>query len=244
MDDLKQLINLLDHPIEFNIQLEKLQSKNDRTEEEEGFLELLSFYGNDFQKIKSYLAKSKIEITANSKKQKVTPIFSKLQKYAAVFIVIIGVGGFTFWMSNQNNQEITFEQTFEEPGLPNYMSSKSSSSWESSMYAYKKKEYLKAAALLKEIEPIKINNDTLIYFKGVVSYYNNDKKDAEINLKISSSSNSVFKDRSLYYLALLSLENNNVAKAITILKKLINSNDIDIKEASRSCLKLIEYKNK
>ena len=225
--ELNQLIDLLDNPSALNQKIVELKSSSNLNESTEGFITLFDLYNGDVQKIKAYLNDSKIQIINHQKKK---PFVNSYLKYAAILLIIIGVGSLLFL--SKDKQPITLKNEFKEPGLSNYMSAESTTHWEDIMFDYKTKNFKIADTKLEKALILFPQNDTLLYFSGVVKYELKKFDQAKSNLLKIAHSNSTFKDRASYYLARIAFEKGNRIKAEKLFNSLLNSNDIDVKNAS------------
>ena len=225
--ELNQLIDLLDNPSALNQKIVELKSSSNLNESTEGFITLFDLYKGDVQKIKAYLNDSKIQIIDNQKKK---PFLSSYLKYAAILLIIIGVGSLLF--QSNDKQPITLKNEFKEPGLSNYMSAESTTHWEDIMFDYKTKNFKIADTKLEKAIILFPQNDTLLYFSGVVKYDLKKFGQAKSKLLKIAHSNSTFKDRASYYLGRIAFEKGNRIEAEKLFKSLLNSNDIDVKNAS------------
>ena len=225
--ELTQLIDLLDNPSALNQKIVELKSSSNLNESTEGFITLFDLYNGDVQKIKAYLNDSKIQIINHQKKK---PFVTSYLKYAAILLILIGVVSLFFLCNDK--QPITLKNEFKEPGLSNYMSAESTTHWEDIMFDYKTKHLKIADTKLKQQLNIFPKNDTLLYFSGVVKYDLKKFDLAKTNLLKITHSNSTFKDRASYYLARIAFEKGNRIEAEKLFKSLLNSNDIDVKNAS------------
>ena len=225
--ELNQLIDLLDNPSALNQKIVELKSSSNLNESTEVFINLFDLYNGDVQKIKAYLNDSKIQIINHQKKK---PFVNSYLKHAAILLIIIGVGSLLFL--SKDKQPITLKNEFKEPGLSNYMSAESTTHWEDIMFDYKTKNFKIADTKLEKALILFPQNDTLLYFSGVVKYDLKKFDQAKLKLLKIAHTNSAFKDRSTYYLGRIAYENGDEIKAKKIFKSLLNSNDIDVKNAS------------
>ena len=225
--ELTQLIDLLDNPSALNQKIVELKSSSNLNESTEGFITLFDLYNGDVQKIKAYLNDSKIQIINHQKKK---PFVTSYLKYAAILLILIGVVSLFFLCNDK--QPITLKNEFKEPGLSNYMSAESTTHWEDIMFDYKTKHLKIVDTKLKQQLILFPQNDTLLYFSGVVKYDLKKFDLAKTNLLKITHSNSTFKDRASYYLARIAFEKGNRIEAEKLFKSLLNSNDIDVKNAS------------
>jgi hypothetical protein len=235
--ELNQLIDLLDNPSALNQKIVELKSSSNLNESTEGFITLFDLYNGDVLKIKDYLNDSKSQITRHQKKKQ---MFSAYFKYAAILLILIGVGSL-FFLSN-DKQPITLKNEFKEPGLSNYMSAESKTHWEDIMFDYKTKDFKIADTKLEKALTLFPENDTLLYFSGVVKYDLKKFDQAKSSLLKIAHSNSTFKDRASYYLARIAFEKGNRIEAEKLFNSLLNSKDIDVKNASFE--HIIELKSK
>lgn len=225
--ELNQLIDLLDNPSALNQKIVELKSSSNLNESTEGFITLFDLYKGDVQKIKAYLNDSKIQIIQPQKKK---PFVNSYLKYAAILLIIIGVGSLLF--QSNDKQPITLKNEFKEPGLSNYMSAESTTHWEDIMFDYKTKNFKIADTKLEQVLTLFPQNDTLLYFSGVVKYDLKKFDQAKSSLLKIAHSNSTFKDRASYYLGRIAFEKGNRIEAEKLFNSLLNSNDIDVKNAS------------
>ena len=225
--ELNQLIDLLDNPSALNQKIVELKSSSNLNESTEGFITLFDLYNGDVQKIKDYLNESKIQIIRPQKKK---PLFSAYLKYAAILLILIGVVSLFFLCNDK--QPITLKNEFKEPGLSNYMSAESTTHWEDIMFDFKTKDFKIADIKLEKALILFPQNDTLLYFSGVVKYDLKKFDLAKSNFLKITHSNSVFKDRATYYLGIIAFKKGNGIEAEKLFKSLLNSNDIDVKNAS------------
>ena len=235
--ELNQLIDLLDNPSALNQKIVELKSSSNLNESTEGFITLFDLYNGDVQKIKDYLNDSKIQIIRPQNKK---PLFSSYLKYAAILLILIGV--VTLFFLCNDKQPITLKNEFKEPGLSNYMSAESTTHLEDIMFDYKTKHLKIADTKLKQQLTLFPQNDTLLYFSGVVKYDLKKFDLAKTNLLKITHSNSTFKDRASYYLARIAFEKGNRIEAEKLFNSLLNSKDIDVKNASFE--HIIELKSK
>ena len=237
--ELNQLIKLLDNPSALKQKIEILRLSNNLMEEIEGFIRLYDSKEEDCAKIKEYLKETKTKIVTPLKKKN---LFNTYLKYAALFALLFGVGSLLF--SKKEKLESLTHQ-FEEHGLINYMSSTSSSNWEDIMYDFKTKNYLKADYKIEKALIVNPKNDTLIYFLGVVKFKLNKLKDSKIQLKkLQEFKASIYNEKSIYYLGLVEFKRGHLSSSKTIFKSLLNSTDIDVKNASFEHVNEIQSKLK
>jgi hypothetical protein len=234
--ELNQLIELLDNPSALKHKIELLKHSKNSTDETEGFIVLYDSNNGDCIKIKKYLNDSKSKILFPLKKKNQ---FTTYLKYAAVFIVLLSAGIF---LCIREDKVASLSHQFEEPSLTNYMSTEKLTNWEDIMFEYKTKNYLGANEKIEKALVLFPQNDTLIYFSGIVNYDLNKLVLAKEKLDEIAVSASVFKDRANYYLGRIAFQKGENIEAKNIFKSLLNSNDLDVKNASFEHVSALESK--
>lgn len=226
--ELDALIVLLENPTALKTKIELLKKTDNLSEEVEGFIKLHDLYSGDCLKIKKYLEKSKNSIVSSYvKKQNRNTSFLK---YAAIFILLLGIG---VLLRNKEKDDISaLHNEFKEPGLTNYMGDDSKKNWEYIMFDYKTKNYKIALQKIKKEQIKNSANDTLIYFLGVIYYEMDNLPDATSEFQKLVNTTSIFKDRALYFIGQSEYKKGNSVNAKKIFQSLSNSEDIDVKNSS------------
>ena len=226
--ELDALIVLLENPTALKTKIELLKKTDNLSEEVEGFIKLHDLYSGDCLKIKKYLEKSKNSIVSSYFKKQTRN--TSFLKYAAIFILLLGIG---LLLRNKEKEDITaLHNEFKEPGLTNYMGDDSKKNWEYIMFDYKTKNYKIALQKIKKEQIKNSANDTLIYFSGVIYYEMNNLEAASKEFQKIVNSTSIFKDRALYYIGTIEYKNGKSEKAKKIFQSLRNSADLDVKNSS------------
>jgi hypothetical protein len=236
--ELKELIKLLDSPEKLNAVLSEMRLRSDLTEEEQGFLVLYDHYNGNSAAIRTYLHQTK-EYVLNAKK----PIVRKLSflKVAAIFILLFGTG--IFFLMNRpvktNAQEELAKEsaTFQEPGIPIFMGEESKIDWAQLMYAIDKESPQRALQEWRKIEKLEHENDTLIYFGGIVYQKLNKLAKARFLYEKNANSSSVFADRSAYFLLQIAKSRGDQKERDKWLEQLKNTQDLDLKPYASKELK-------
>lgn len=190
------------------------QLKNSQPTEEAllGAKLLLEENNWDYKALKKAFAKTEesIEkIASKTQKTKNTNFF----KYAAVLLPITFTLGYFINQSLTNKQSIEQFYTKEE-GLPNYMGTEKNN-WENLMVLYRDNKMKEAYMVSEQLLAQKPQNDTAIYFHGVLSYELKKYKVAKIDYtKITQNKKSIFYYDATFRLgfALKNLEENQKAK--------------------------------
>jgi tetratricopeptide (TPR) repeat protein len=140
---------------------------------------------------------------------------TKITKFfliAASFAVLIISAYFLFVSDNFSYKH--FEE--RETGLPVLMNSEINNSLDQAMIYYKQKEYEDSYRILNNILEENPSNDTLLYFNGVVLYELENYSEATSYYKEIIDTESAYREKAEYRLALayLRLDKKNDAKSI------------------------------
>ncbi len=239
--ELYELKILLHHPDQLKIEVEKLRSDNTQLEEIKGFISLYDAFDGDASKVKDYLEQTEFSIkNAIPKKRKSISIL----KYAAVFLVFVGITTFIFNNSRKNNeilnQKTLSKNIYRDPGIPIYMSRDTKINWGELMFAIENESPEKAIQVWEKNQKNAPENDTLLYYGGIVYRNSSQSRKANFffneNLKIQS----VFNEQSLYFIAIYQWEQGNKVKARNIFTELQHAKNLDIKQAASFHLKEIK----
>lgn len=112
-------------------------------------------------------------------------------KYAAILIPFVILIGYKFYSSVQNQKTIDSFYP-KEVGLPNYMGSVKIN-WEEIMLLYQNNKIKEAYVVSKKTLNQHPQNDTIIYFHGVISYELKKYEEAKVNYsKMLHNKTSVF----------------------------------------------------
>lgn len=196
MATLAELIRLLDYPTFLAEKIRELKTQESTSEEVAGFIILYDQYNGDEQKIKNYLVVSKQKIT-QTKLPKIHTL--RWVKYAAICILILGIGAyFTIQNSNKNYYK-TYADT--DHGLPVFMSIEKNvlDNW---MLEYKDKNYVNA--LKTGIQLLKQNpgNDTICYYLGVIQLESNHPTQAQHFFSTIDTTQSSFSEQTTWLTAI------------------------------------------
>jgi TolA-binding protein len=119
----------------------------------------------DYTVLKKAFAKAELRISIDERKQSVS--YLAYVKYAAVLLPIALLVG--YFVITLNSQKSLDDYYIKEEGLPNMMSD-SVSNWYDLMELYRNDETEKAYQLSEALILQKPENDTAIYFHGVIAY--------------------------------------------------------------------------
>lgn len=157
-----------------------------------------------------------------------TPVIRKLGsywRYVATAVFVIGVGIAGWWFYNQQTvSKADLYATYFRPdaGLPVVMSNDSAQYFfNEGMVSYKEGNYEDAIGVWEQLVAEKGVTDTLHYYIGV-AYLNMDSN-AEASsylVSISENEHSVFREKAIWYLALIKLKEKDYVHAKRLLMKL------------------------
>lgn len=227
---LGHLIALLERPEELKKVISGMRLRTDLSEEEHGFLVLYDHYKGDAEKIRTYLKKTQEHILTGGK---VVKRINSVYRVAAVFIILLGTGLFFLLNRSMTNlapkEESEKSEIFSEPGVPIFMGEEHKIDWAPLMFAIDKETPQRALEEWKKIEKLDPQNDTLIYFGGIVFKELDKLVEAKSFFEINANSTSVFADRSAYFLLQMAKSEGNKAEAKELLDRLKNTEDLDLK---------------
>jgi tetratricopeptide (TPR) repeat protein len=241
--ELKDLKALLEHPNQLQLELEKLRSDAHLSEEIKGFIVLYDSFEGDCEAIKNYLSTTEKQILEPSQ-SKIIP-FSIL-KYAAGFALLIGLGGFLYYYSTTNpetnlsSKNATEKDVFTEPGIPIFMGENPKIEWGSLMFAIEEESTEKAINEWQKIRKIAPENDTVLYFGGIVYFNDNQIQKAEKFFKRNRQIQSTYNDRSLYFIAMIDWKRNKREEAKKKFQQLTSSTDLELKKAAKNRIEEID----
>ena len=239
--EIKDLKKLLDNPTQLEVEMEKLRADVTVSEEINGFIVLYDSFEGDCEAIKNYLSSTEKQILAPLQAKSTS--FSFL-KYAAGIAFLIGLVGYFYYYSTPANN-LTAKTTdkkelFVEPGIPIYMGETAKIAWEKLMFAIKKESTSKAISEWQKIQKIAPENDTVLYFGGLVYFNANQIQKAEKYFKQNRQIQSTYSDRSLYFIAMIDWKRNRREEAKKKFQQLTSSTDLELKKAAKNRIEEIE----
>lgn len=192
--------------------LEELKNSNPTDEALLGAKLLLEENNWDYTVLKKAFTttEDRIERVASQTK----PTYKKnYLKYAAVLLPIAFVLGYFVNQSQSLTNKPDIEQFYiKEEGLPNYMGTEKTN-WDALMELYRANKMKKAFVVSQQILVKKPQNDTAVYFHGVISYELKNYKIAKTYYtKITQNPESVFYYDAVFRLG-FTLKNLNDIKA-------------------------------
>lgn len=241
--DIKDLKKLLNNPTQLQVEIKKLRLNATISEEVKGFIMLYDNFDGDCEALNNYLKETQSKILSPLQVN-LFPFY--FLKCAAGIAFLIGFGGFLYYYSTttpaNNKSLITAEKKefFTEPGLPIYMGEASVIAWGKLMFAIKKESPSSAIFEWQKINKLNADNDTVMYFGGIVYFNANQLKQAALFFNQNQQKLSAFNDRSLYYLALIDLKRNNPNEANIKFHQLSSSKDLELKKAVNLHLQAVD----
>ncbi len=155
---------------------------------------------------------------------------------AASIIVVLGLAYLVFFSWSNDRMIASYE--LEEPGLPVLMGDETATSFDEAMNAYKLNDLDKSLSILYRIEAKKPDNDTAIYFIGVILARQN-KINAALPYLINVSNNprTRFKQKAMYHLGISYWKENELESARDLFMQLSNDKDSPYSENAKRILR-------
>ncbi len=208
MANLEELIRLLDYPDLLEKKISQLELNESNSDEVDGFIILYNNFKGDTKLFKKYLAESKEKITGTNKKNSISFHWTK---FAAISLLILGIGSYIKLQTNTTNYYKTYVDT--DPGLPVFMSINTNKldKW---MLEYKEKNYSKALQTGLNLLNENPNNDTICYYLGVIYLELNHPQKANKIFSKFSSKESIFSEKAHWLSAIcwMSLDKEKAKK--------------------------------
>lgn len=232
---LSALLALLDQPILLRLHVASLRDRKDLDESVLGFIDLYDACAGDCMQIKKQLSATKQSVLSPLVPKKKSSVH--LLKYAAIFIVLglSGIGAVLLLNSNR----VELSDTFKDPGLPNYMGNSANVDLSDAQFHRKKNAYDLAKKDIEKVLKIHPNNDTVLYYKAVILFENEETESALKGFQSIAKSRSTFADRANYFIAIQAVRDNHLEKAKRIFKILTHSKDEQVRFFSTKHLKAL-----
>ncbi|MDQ3193147.1 MAG: hypothetical protein M3Q58_16305 [Bacteroidota bacterium] len=178
-------------------------------------------------------ADKEIEPSLRAKdRNNIIPLYKKLL-VAASIAALISMSYLLFLKDDYQFRK--FEE--KEPGLPVLMNNNEKSALNKAMTLYKAGEYSESKEIIENLLSIKPENDTLLYFNGVVNYELEAYSKAADQFEAVSEIESVFNEQAEYRLALSYLRLSKENKARVVLEKIVSNPSHLYKEQAQELLK-------
>lgn len=225
-------MDLLAKPEELKSTISGIRLRPDLSEEERGFLILYDRFNGDTSQIRTYLNQTRQQIVAIPKKISERQLFYRI---AAIFLVLFGTGIFFLlyrsakWNEEKLSSQERASNIFKEPGIPILMGNQTTIDWAPLMFAIDKESPQKALQVWQKIRNISPDNDTVIYFGGIVQMNLAHKSEARKLFEKNAAMESVFADRSVYFLLQFAKDRGDQPEAKHLLDLLKNTSDMDLK---------------
>ena len=239
MDDrsLSALLELLDQPILLRLHVAGLRSRKDLDEAVLGFIALYDECEGDCVRVQKYMSATK--------KAVLTPIQTKkspswnLFKYAAI-IVLVGLSGVGVTLLLDSNR-VELSNTFNDPGLPNYMGASARIDLSEAMFHYKKGDFEKADLAIERVKRAHTKNDTVQYYSALIAFENGEHDIAVQQFETIWKSRSKFADRAAYFIGVHATEMDQRSRAIRIFKILSKSEDEFLSASAKAHLRQLRH---
>ncbi len=235
---LNALLELLDEPILLRIHVASLRHRKDLDESVLGFIELFDACQGDCQQIKRQLQDTKRLILVPLKHRKKSNSSWTPTKYAAFFTLIGACVLLVF--TYMNAQPIRLKHTFNDPGIPNYMATSAHVDLSEAMFYYKKRDFEKALTAINLLERSHPNNDTVQYYRALITFENGEHESAATLFESISKRHSEFADRALYFIGVHATEMNQLSRASRIFTILLRCDDEFVRAAAKAHLRQIQ----
>jgi tetratricopeptide (TPR) repeat protein len=219
---LNDFIALLDDPEKLRALVENHRGEDCSDVAVQGFLAFYDSMDGDCEKIKHQILVNQNVILRPLTKE--TKRFSpmKVLRYAAVIAVLIGSGVFYNW--NSNSSPKVLKNTYKDPGLPNFMGTTTKHSLAEIMFYYRKKEYKKAGQLADVCLSENQENDTLIYYSGLLDTWNGKEDLALQKMQRLIEKQSIYSIPACYAKGLIFVQDQNYPKALMTFEKVAKTN--------------------
>lgn len=208
------------------------------------YIKSTDFEEDDLIGLKLFLERNNYDIIALKKFVTPKPLVIKVKKgnavnyvlkMAAMLILLIVVGYFIKISSSKNSVLETY--MIEDAGFKVWMSTNSSNvDLLNGMNYYRNKNYDEALSYFSKLP----KSDTAIYYSGISLIKLNELNEAEVFFK-NVSDESVYKNKSIYYLSVCYLFNNKKDEALELLHSTAFSDSI--LEGKRQQI-VVDFKNK
>jgi tetratricopeptide (TPR) repeat protein len=108
------------------------------------------------------------------------------------------------------------------------------------MFAIEEESTEKAITEWQKIQKLAPENDTVLYFGGIVYFNDNQIQKAEKYFKRNRQIQSTYNDRSLYFIAMIDWKRNKREEAKKKFQQLKTSTDLVLKKAAKSRIEEID----
>jgi tetratricopeptide (TPR) repeat protein len=240
--ELKKLIELLDFPDQLKLIIEKNRAYKDLDESIRGFIAMYDSFDGDCAKMKNQMAANKNDILKSLIKPKKSIFTQKFIRYAAIFVVIIASSFFVY--AYLSNNRIELSARYNDPGIPNFMSTEENNEMSTIMFYYQKKNYQKADALIQAALKQKPSNDTLNYYASVLLYMDESGDSGMKGFEKLSKGSGAFKAKSMYYQGMIFVEQKNYTMAIKRFKEVLLLDDEAVSLYAKAHIKQLELYQK
>lgn len=142
--------------------------------------------------------------------------------YAAAAILAVSLMAWWFQSRSPSTPQQLYAEYFHpDPGLPVVMSSTSEYAFYDGMVSYKEGDYKKAITNWEQLAMKQGYTDTLRYYLGAALINNNESAKAAVMFSaLAEDNHSIWKEKAIWFLALIDIKTENVREAEKWLKQL------------------------
>lgn len=173
----------------------------------------------DSRQLKQELEKKEREMVSHKTAKK--PFRSTGLRVAAGIVVLLGLFSllyYVFYYTGENPEKLALKYKPVEPGLPVLMDNNSEKDKSEAMNIFRSDDFEKAGEMYGRLLEKDPDNDTLLYFKAVCEFEQNNYSGSakELN-KLLQDTTSVWRDKGEWWLALAMIARDNKEEAKQLL---------------------------
>ena len=216
---LKEIIDSLVNENQREIIFTKLKKLDPVDDEVKGVKLFLENNNYDYKLLQDFINTSKPNFNTLSEEKKGVKVIPNWLKYAAILIPFIGIAYYSIFIKNDISKTLYTQYYEKDVGLPVTMDLTKDILYNESMNAFRDddfKEALNGFELLMKSNP---TNDTILYYSGCAKMELGKLNNAILDFQ-KITSNTKFREKSEYRLALLHIKNKNFNSAKQILEKI------------------------
>lgn len=240
--ELKKLLELMNDPEQLRLNIDQLRGLKNVDALILGFIAMYDSFNGDCEKLKEQIASNKNSILKPIAENKKTPSRFYLLKIAAIFVLIVSSSYFIY--SYFITPQLELSPRYSDPGIPNFMSSKTNTNLTAIMFHYQKKEYEKAEVLIQAALKQKPSNDTLNYYASVLLCLDGSGDSGMKGFEKLSNGGSGFKAKSKYYQGVILVEQEKYSLAIKCFKEVLQLDDEAVSLYAKAHIKQLELYQK
>jgi hypothetical protein len=174
---------------------------------------------DDSRQLKRQLENKEKELSSHKSVKK--PFYHAGLRIAAGFIVLLGLFSlcyYAFFNTGENPEKLALKYKPVEPGLPVLMDNTSKKDKSEAMNIFRSDNFEKAGEMYGRLLEKDPYNDTLLYFKAICDFEQNEYTGSETNLnKLLLYTTSVWRDKGGWWLALAMIAQDRKEEARQLL---------------------------